>query len=91
MLRQASHQGTSQDGNGYPRILSIQGLGWSGRPAIRGHPRMVLGRITVLDTTFYWGHSEKFSEMLWHYWTNLKMYSSQTTSTFLADDSCCNT
>ena len=47
-LRQASHQGTSQDGNGYPGILSIRGLGYSGRPAIRGHPRMVMGILGYL-------------------------------------------
>ena len=47
-LRLASHQGTSQDGTGHPGILSIQGLGWSGRPAIRGHPRMVLGILGYL-------------------------------------------
>ena len=36
-------QGISQDGYGYPGILSIRGLGCSGRPAIRGHSRMILG------------------------------------------------
>ena len=48
MLGQASHQETSQDGTGYPGILSIQGLGCYGRPAIRGHPRMVLGILGYL-------------------------------------------
>ena len=39
---------TSQDGTGYPGILSIQGLGCYGRPAIRGHPRMVLAILGYL-------------------------------------------
>ena len=48
MLRQASHQGTSQDGNRYPGILSIRELGCNGRLAVRGHPRMVLGILGYL-------------------------------------------
>ena len=43
MLRWICHLGTSQDGTGYPGILSIQGLGCSGGHAIWGHPRIVLG------------------------------------------------
>ena len=48
MVGKACHQGTSQDGNGYPGILSIQGLGCYSRPAIRGHPRMVMGILGYL-------------------------------------------
>ena len=48
MLRWICHLGTSQDGTGYPGILSIQGLGCSGGHAIWGHPRMVLGILGYL-------------------------------------------
>ena len=48
MFRQTFHLGTSQDGTGYPGILSIQGLGCSGRHAIWGHTRMVLGILGYL-------------------------------------------
>ena len=41
-------QGTSQDGNRYPGILIIRGLGCNGRLAVRGHPRMVLGILGYL-------------------------------------------
>ena len=40
--------GDTQDGTGYPGILSIQGLGCSGGHAIWGHPWMVLGILGYL-------------------------------------------
>ena len=43
VFRQTCHLGTSQDGTGYPGILSIQGLGCSGRPSLWGHPGWLLG------------------------------------------------
>ena len=48
MLSQDCYQGTSQDGTRYTGILSIQGLGSYGRPAIKGHPMMVLGILGYL-------------------------------------------
>ena len=38
VIRQTFHLGASQDGTGYPGILSIQGLGCSGRRAVWGIP-----------------------------------------------------
>ena len=48
VFRRTCHLGASQDCTGYPGILSIQGLGCSGRHAIWGHTRMVLGILRYL-------------------------------------------
>ena len=59
---QAYHHRTSQDGTGYPGILSIQGLACWGRLAARGQPRMVLGtwysRIGVFGQACHQGTSQ---------------------------------
>ena len=44
---------TDWDGTGYPGILSIQGLGCSGRPAIWGQPRIILGILGYCGNSQY--------------------------------------